>query len=100
MQFPLAKITNCFSQSHLEIDRVSNALGSENFQSFRSRGSVTSLNYQLSTINFFLVATFTSNTAEETESFGRQFVGSVKPGDVIALTGDLGTGKTQFVKGF
>ena len=45
------------------------------------------------------MATFISNTAEETESFGRQFVGSVKPGDVIALTGDLGSGKTQFVKG-
>lgn len=45
------------------------------------------------------MATFISNSAEETESFGRQFAGSVKPGDVIALTGELGSGKTQFVKG-
>jgi tRNA threonylcarbamoyladenosine biosynthesis protein TsaE len=45
------------------------------------------------------VATFISNSAEETESFGRQFAQNVSPGDVIALTGELGSGKTQFVKG-
>jgi tRNA threonylcarbamoyladenosine biosynthesis protein TsaE len=45
------------------------------------------------------VATFISNSPDETESFGRQFAGSVKPGDVLALSGDLGAGKTQFVKG-
>lgn len=45
------------------------------------------------------MATFISNSAEETESFGRQIAGTAKPGDVIALTGDLGAGKTQFVKG-
>jgi tRNA threonylcarbamoyladenosine biosynthesis protein TsaE len=45
------------------------------------------------------VATFISNSAEETESFGRQFAGKVKQGDVLALTGELGGGKTQFVKG-
>jgi tRNA threonylcarbamoyladenosine biosynthesis protein TsaE len=45
------------------------------------------------------VATFISNSADETESFGRQFARNVKAGDVLALTGDLGSGKTQFVKG-
>ena len=45
------------------------------------------------------MATFTSNSPTETEAFGRQFAGTVGPGDVIALTGDLGSGKTQFVKG-
>jgi tRNA threonylcarbamoyladenosine biosynthesis protein TsaE len=45
------------------------------------------------------VATFISNSADETESFGRQFAGNVEPGDVLALTGGLGSGKTQFVKG-
>jgi tRNA threonylcarbamoyladenosine biosynthesis protein TsaE len=45
------------------------------------------------------VATFISNSVDETESFGRKFAGNVKPGDVLALTGELGSGKTQFVKG-
>jgi tRNA threonylcarbamoyladenosine biosynthesis protein TsaE len=45
------------------------------------------------------VATFISNSPGETESFGRQFAGKVKPGDVLALAGGLGSGKTQFVKG-
>jgi tRNA threonylcarbamoyladenosine biosynthesis protein TsaE len=46
------------------------------------------------------VATFISNSAEETESFGREFAQNVKASDVLALTGELGSGKTQFVKGF
>jgi tRNA threonylcarbamoyladenosine biosynthesis protein TsaE len=45
------------------------------------------------------VATFISNSPGETESFGQQYAGTVKPGDVIALVGELGSGKTQFVKG-
>ena len=45
------------------------------------------------------MATFISNSPEETESFGCRFASNVKPGDVVALRGDLGSGKTQFVKG-
>ncbi len=45
------------------------------------------------------MATFISNSAEETKSFGRQFAENVKRGEVLALTGELGSGKTQFVKG-
>jgi len=45
------------------------------------------------------VATFISNSTEETETFGRQFAGDLNPGEVLALTGELGSGKTQFVKG-
>jgi tRNA threonylcarbamoyladenosine biosynthesis protein TsaE len=45
------------------------------------------------------VATFISNSPDETEGFGRRFAENLKPGDVLALTGDLGSGKTQFVKG-
>jgi tRNA threonylcarbamoyladenosine biosynthesis protein TsaE len=45
------------------------------------------------------VATCISNSPDETEAFGRRFAGNLKQGDVLALTGDLGSGKTQFVKG-
>lgn len=45
------------------------------------------------------MATFISNSPDETEAFGQQVAGSVKSGDVLALTGNLGAGKTQFVKG-
>lgn len=41
----------------------------------------------------------TSHSPEETIQAGRQFGRNVKPGTVIALTGDLGSGKTTFVKG-
>src|ERR1700730_16510523 len=43
---------------------------------------------------------FTSNSAEETIATGRTYGRSAGKGDVFALIGDLGAGKTQFVKGF
>ena len=45
------------------------------------------------------MATFISNSPDETEVFGCRFAEEIKPGDVLALTGELGSGKTQFVKG-
>ena len=45
------------------------------------------------------MASFTSHSPAETEKFGRDFVKNVKSGSIIALKGELGTGKTQFVKG-
>jgi len=45
------------------------------------------------------VATFTSNSPAETEAIGRRLVEDVGAGSVLALTGDLGSGKTVFVKG-
>ena len=45
------------------------------------------------------MATFISNSPAETEKFAHQLAREIKPGDVFALTGDLGAGKTQFVKG-
>ncbi len=41
----------------------------------------------------------TSQSAAETIEFGRHLAKSLQPGDVIALTGDLGAGKTCLVKG-
>lgn len=43
---------------------------------------------------------FISNSAEETIAAGRRYARNARRGDVLALTGDLGAGKTQFVKGF
>jgi tRNA threonylcarbamoyladenosine biosynthesis protein TsaE len=43
---------------------------------------------------------FISKSAEETIAAGRSYGRDARKGDVFALTGDLGAGKTQFVKGF
>ena len=40
-----------------------------------------------------------TNTVEETEELGRRLAGRLGPGDVVAFTGDLGAGKTAFVRG-
>jgi len=45
------------------------------------------------------VATIISHRIEETLEAARGLAGSLRAGDVIALTGDLGAGKTHFVKG-
>ena len=42
----------------------------------------------------------TSKSPEETLLFGEQLGRGVQPGMVIGLIGDLGAGKTQFVRGF
>jgi tRNA threonylcarbamoyladenosine biosynthesis protein TsaE len=45
------------------------------------------------------MATFISKSAEETAAAGRERSRAVQAGEVLALTGELGAGKTQFVKG-
>lgn len=41
-----------------------------------------------------------ANSPAEMEALGRAAAGEVKPGDVFALTGGLGAGKTHWTKGF
>ncbi len=43
--------------------------------------------------------TFKTTSPEQTESFGRELAESLIGGDVIALTGDLGAGKTCLTRG-
>jgi tRNA threonylcarbamoyladenosine biosynthesis protein TsaE len=43
--------------------------------------------------------TRTTTSAEETVAFARTFASRLRRGDVVTLFGDLGSGKTQFVKG-
>ncbi|MFN0158940.1 MAG: tRNA (adenosine(37)-N6)-threonylcarbamoyltransferase complex ATPase subunit type 1 TsaE [Bacteroidota bacterium] len=42
---------------------------------------------------------FVTHSREETIALGKMFAASIQPGDVIALIGNLGSGKTQFVTG-
>jgi len=41
-----------------------------------------------------------SNSVEETYRIAKSFANTVKQGDIVCLEGDLGAGKTHFVKGF
>src|SRR5882724_8286102 len=45
------------------------------------------------------MATITSHSVEETIAAGASFAATLSGGEVIALDGDLGAGKTHFVKG-
>ncbi|HEX9614183.1 MAG TPA: tRNA (adenosine(37)-N6)-threonylcarbamoyltransferase complex ATPase subunit type 1 TsaE [Bacteroidota bacterium] len=44
-------------------------------------------------------ASYRTTSEEETSRVAGQFAGRLDRGDVVALYGDLGAGKTQFVKG-
>jgi len=43
---------------------------------------------------------YITHSDTETQKLGEEFAGSVKPGDIICLFGNLGAGKTTFSKGF
>ena len=45
------------------------------------------------------MSVFVSRSTEDTESFARSFAEKLRAGDVIALSGGLGAGKTAFVRG-
>ncbi len=40
-----------------------------------------------------------STSADETAELGRSYAADLQPGDVVALIGELGSGKTRFVAG-
>lgn len=42
---------------------------------------------------------FVTHAPEETVALGKFFAASLKPGDVVALSGNLGSGKTLFAMG-
>ena len=45
------------------------------------------------------MASFISNSREETEAFAESFAKTLSAGDVVLLDGDMGAGKTVFAKG-
>lgn len=42
---------------------------------------------------------YISNSENETKQIGKEFAKNLKTGDVVVLTGDLGSGKTKFTEG-
>ena len=42
---------------------------------------------------------YLSTCEEDTEEIGAKFAGTLEPGSVVAMYGDLGAGKTAFVRG-
>ena len=42
---------------------------------------------------------FVTHSPQETVELGKSFAATLSPGDVVALSGNLGSGKTQFVAG-
>jgi tRNA threonylcarbamoyladenosine biosynthesis protein TsaE len=42
---------------------------------------------------------FQSSSAQETEAIGARVAGTLSPGDVVLVEGDLGAGKTTLVRG-
>ncbi len=49
--------------------------------------------------NFDIIETIISNSPEETIESGNKFAKSLTPGTVVALFGEMGSGKTTFVNG-
>jgi len=46
-----------------------------------------------------MIGQYRTHSTDETRQVARQFAHTLKRGDIVALVGDLGAGKTQFVKG-
>jgi len=50
-------------------------------------------------LNYINIMIFISRSEEETKDIARNFANNLSLGDVVILTGDLGSGKTTFAKG-
>ena len=46
-----------------------------------------------------MISAYTSYSENETEKIGAEFSAKLKPGAVVTMYGDLGAGKTAFVRG-
>jgi ATPase, YjeE family len=99
-QYPMAKIMNCCLPFRGAIALAWNECGAGNFRNWGSGALATCIKNQRSNIKHSSAVMFISVSAAETEGGrGRALTEKIKVGDVLALVGDLGAGKTQFVKG-
>src|SRR5204863_9867195 len=94
-----AKITNSSSPFRRVIECAWKNCGARNFQNSRSLASENSIGNQQSAISNCPAAMFISASAAETEAAGARLAGTIQPGDVLALVGDLVAVKYKFVKG-
>lgn len=95
----MAKITNFYSRSPLASPRDWRHHGENNSQDFSSPASANSLvTHHPSPVT--PLASTISHNPKKTFTIARDIGATVRRGDVIALVGELGAGKTQFVKGF
>src|SRR6266511_2041306 len=108
--FRKAKITNCSLLFPRARANGCSAPGRESSRNCLSPASDSYVKHQIrqrtdslrrtSKIKHCPVATFISNSPAETQAIGRQFaVKDVGVGSILALKGELGSGKTLFTKG-
>uniref|UniRef100_B3EK34 tRNA threonylcarbamoyladenosine biosynthesis protein TsaE n=1 Tax=Chlorobium phaeobacteroides (strain BS1) TaxID=331678 RepID=B3EK34_CHLPB len=55
--------------------------------------------FLLLNFDFLPMKEFYSRSVEETREYARQFAAGLQPGDVVFLCGNLGAGKTEFMRG-
>src|SRR5690349_12564346 len=99
MQFQKARTTSCCSLFRRTREIAWNHNGDENFQNCRLLElAVSTANRKWQTASY-VVVTFISSSAAETERVGKQLANDLRAGCVLALKGELGSGKTTFTKG-
>src|SRR5690349_16704452 len=95
----MAKISNSFSPSPHVPPRRWKAPGKSVSRASSSPASAVYFILHPSSLILPGMATIISRSADETVALGRAQATLLRRGDVLALCGDLGAGKTHFVKG-
>src|SRR4030095_16491357 len=93
------KIMSCCSRLRLTTPIHCKRNGAGSSRVSHSRVSASCFRPPASSFRVPSMATFIFNSAAETIAFAREWEESLVPNDVVALVGDLGAGKTHFVKG-
>jgi tRNA threonylcarbamoyladenosine biosynthesis protein TsaE len=65
----------------------------------KNQGSYLSIEHCELSIEHWALTTFVTHSEEETQRVARELTSTLHAGDVLLLSGDLGAGKTTFVRG-